>query len=201
SDGKYLDIATQDTSVSITWTINNVEPDGNYPLAVGYKLNYESPKTQYLYINGVADTVVFTAASKTTWYQKVFNVNLVHGTNTIVMKLFWGWMYLDYIALPTSAVTSVAANSALPFTYALEQNFPNPFNPATTIKFSLAQSSHVKLIVYNLLGQKVATLADKFMNAGVYHIQFDAARFATGVYFYRLEAAGNVFQKKMLLLK
>jgi hypothetical protein len=117
------------------------------------------------------------------------------------MQLFWGWMYLDYIALPTSAVTSVTTASQMPLTFSLEQNYPNPFNPTTTISFSIAKSSNVKLVVYNLLGQKVATLADKYMEAATYNFKFDAARFASGVYFYRLEAGEYRSQKKMLLLK
>jgi hypothetical protein len=63
------------------------------------------------------------------------------------------------------------------------------------------KASNVKLAVFNLLGQKVATLTDKFMEAGVYTIKFDAAQFASGVYFYRLEAGKFISQKKMLLLR
>jgi hypothetical protein len=202
SNSKYVDIAANDTTVKITWYINNVQAAGTYPLTICYKLNYASPKSQYLNINGVrVDTVEFTAASTTTWYQKTIQVTLVQGTNVIQMQLFWGWMYLDYIALPTSAVTSVTTASQMPLTFSLEQNYPNPFNPTTTISFSIAKSSNVKLVVYNLLGQKVATLADKYMEAATYNFKFDAARFASGVYFYRLEAGEYRSQKKMLLLK
>jgi hypothetical protein len=202
SNNKFVNIATNDTTVKITWYISNVQASGNYPLAFGYKLNYASPKSQCININGVrVDTVAFTAASTTTWYQKTINVNLVQGNNTIQMQMLWGWMYLDYIALPTSAVTSVTMTSQIPVKYSLEQNYPNPFNPTTTINVSLAKASNVKLVVYNLLGQKVATLADKHMEAGVYNFKFDAAQFASGVYFYRLEAGEYLSQKKMLLLK
>ncbi|MGD0591199.1 MAG: CBM35 domain-containing protein [Bacteroidota bacterium] len=202
SNNKFVNIATNDTTVKIAWYISNVQAAGNYPLAFGYKLNYASPKSQYINVNGVrVDTVEFTAASSTTWYQKTINVNLVQGNNTIQMQMFWGWMYLDYIALPTSAVTSVTTTSQIPIKYSLEQNYPNPFNPTTTINVSLAKASNVKLVVYNLLGQKVATLADKHMEAGVYNFKFDAAQFATGVYFYRLNAGSFISNKKMLLLK
>jgi hypothetical protein len=110
-------------------------------------------------------------------------------------------MYLDCIALPTSAVTSVTTTSQNPGIFSLEQNYPNPFNPSTTIDFSVPKASTVKLTVYNLLGQKIATLVDKFMEAGAYAVTFDAARCASGVYFYRLEAGNIISQKKMLLVR
>jgi hypothetical protein len=202
SNKKFIDIGTANTNSSVTWKIINYQAAGTYPLTICYKLNYASPKSQYLNINGVrVDTVEFTAASISTWYQKNVNINLIPDTNTIQLGLFWGWMYLDYIALPTSIVTSVATPPQIPLTFSLEQNYPNPFNPATTISFSIAKSSNVKLVVYNLLGQKVATLADKYMEPATYSFKFDAARFASGVYFYRLEAGEYRSQKKMLLLK
>jgi TctA family transporter len=85
--------------------------------------------------------------------------------------------------------------------FALEQNYPNPFNPTTTINFSLAKASNVKLTVYNILGQQIRTVVDTRMNAGQQSIVFDASKLASGVYFYRLEAGDFSAVKKMLLLK
>ena len=85
--------------------------------------------------------------------------------------------------------------------FSLEQNYPNPFNPTTTINYSVPKASIVKMTIYNLLGQKVATLADKYMEAGVYTINFEAAQLASGVYFYRLEAGKFISEKKMVLLR
>jgi hypothetical protein len=200
SNNKY--VAITDTSSKITWYINNVQMAGTYPLEFEYALPYGSPKSQYIDINGVrADTVTFTTPVNSTWYKNIINVNLAQGTNTIQMHMWWGWMYLDCIALPTSAVTSVTTTSQNPGIFSLEQNYPNPFNPSTTIDFSVPKASTVKLTVYNLLGQKIATLVDKFMEAGAYAVTFDAARCASGVYFYRLEAGNIISQKKMLLVR
>ena len=93
-----------------------------------------------------------------------------------------------------------------PDRFELFQNYPNPFNPTTMISFQLPADSRVVLRIYNLLGQEVATLIDGQMTAGYYRQQFDAARFASGVYVYRLKAEStkgtrNVGQGKMLLLK
>jgi hypothetical protein len=98
-------------------------------------------------------------------------------------------------------VTDIPLVDGIPAVFALEQNYPNPFNPSTTIKFALPKASVAKLTVYNLLGQKVSTLVDGQLEAGVHSVRFDATRLATGVYFYRLEAGDYLSHKKMLLLK
>lgn len=97
---------------------------------------------------------------------------------------------------------SVAAeDEGVPETYELAQNYPNPFNPATTIQYALPLAGKVRLAVYNLLGQQVATLVDGPQAAGRYTVPFDASHLASGVYFYRLEATNFVDVKKMLLVK
>ena len=83
----------------------------------------------------------------------------------------------------------------------LGQNYPNPFNPTTTIKFSIPQSGMVTLAVYNLLGQKVATLVNTEMNKGRYEYHFDASKLGSGVYFYSLKTGSYSATKKMILMK
>ncbi len=88
-----------------------------------------------------------------------------------------------------------------PYAFALDQNYPNPFNPTTTISYSIPQALNVELTVYNVLGQRVATLVSGMQNAGVHEIQFDATRFASGMYLYRIAAGDHVSVKKMILMK
>lgn len=133
--------------------------------------------------------------------QKSTYVDLIHGLNTIEMQMYWGWMYVDYLATPSILSTGVENTSSLPTNFSLEQNYPNPFNPSTTINFNVAKASNVKLTVYNVLGQKVATLVDERMNAGTYNVKFDARKLASGIYFYRLEAGAFTSNKKMMLIK
>jgi sugar lactone lactonase YvrE len=85
--------------------------------------------------------------------------------------------------------------------FKLLQNYPNPFNPATVISYQLAVSSQITLRVYDVLGREVATLVNERQAAGSYTASFDASRFSSGVYFYRLEAGSFVQTKKMLLVK
>lgn len=100
-----------------------------------------------------------------------------------------------------SIVTDVKELHTLPTEFVLNQNYPNPFNPTTKINFSILKASNVQLSVYNMLGQKVATLVNSFMNSGSYAYEFDASKLASGVYLYRLEAGNFKQEKKMMLLK
>jgi len=89
----------------------------------------------------------------------------------------------------------------IPNEYTLEQNYPNPFNPNTIIKFALPQDSKVNLIVFNILGEKVAKLINQEMKAGYHQIEFNASTLASGVYLYRIKAGDFVETKKMVLMK
>ncbi len=91
--------------------------------------------------------------------------------------------------------------STVPEKSALAQNFPNPFNPSSTIQYAVAKESHVTLKVYNALGQEVATLVSDRLAPGHYTARFDGSGLASGVYFYRLTAGSFVQTKQMLLLK
>ncbi len=83
----------------------------------------------------------------------------------------------------------------------LHQNYPNPFNPSTTIGYALPKGGIVHLRVFNLLGQEVASLVDGFRDAGRYDVVFDAGQLASGMYIYRLDAAGTHIARKLMLVK
>jgi hypothetical protein len=97
-------------------------------------------------------------------------------------------------------VTSVE-NKEIPTKFALYQNYPNPFNPSTTISYDLPVRAHVKLTVYNILGQEVATLVDKEQEPGRYNVKFDASGLPSGIYFYTLQTPYFTKTNKMVLVK
>jgi hypothetical protein len=208
SGGLFLDMATQ--TGTVTWTVHNVLGAGSYPIAFGYKLYYDHPKTQYLNVNGArVGEIVFDATSASAWLTKTLDVNLIAGDNTIQMELYWGWMYLDYLAVPTRVLTSVEERLAsVPGMFCLEQNYPNPFNPLTIIKFTIGGNrgqgigvSGVSLVVYDILGRQVAVLVNEKKAPGSYEVTFDASGLASGVYFYRMTAGQFVQTRKMLVVK
>jgi len=88
-----------------------------------------------------------------------------------------------------------------PSAYALEQNFPNPFNPSTKINYSIPTEGFVTLDVYNSIGQKVANLVSESKTAGTYTINFDASDLTSGIYFYKISSGNFTETKKMILLK
>jgi len=105
---------------------------------------------------------------------------------------------LDYISFSYAA--SVASEGAL-MHFKLFDNYPNPFNPFTTIRYSLPHSGYVKLIVFDVLGRQVAAVVNRKQDAGVYEAPFDASLLPSGVYFYRLNIGTFAQTKKMILLK
>ena len=89
----------------------------------------------------------------------------------------------------------------VPGTYALRQNFPNPFNPSTVIPYTLGSGAHVRLSVVSPLGQEMRVLVDRYQEAGEYHITFDAGGLATGMYFYRLRAGEYTETRRLMLVR
>ena len=98
-------------------------------------------------------------------------------------------------------VVAVNPPSELPGKFELFQNYPNPFNPSTRIKYNVPLATHVRIKVFNLLGQEVATLVDERKTRGSYETQWNSRAFPSGVYFYQLTAEHQMMVRKMLLLR
>ena len=106
----------------------------------------------------------------------------------------------EYIS--SAALTGVDKdNHYFPALFELNQNFPNPFNPETTIRYSVPTLSHVALSVYDVLGNRVAALVDKRQPAQTYTVSFDGSQFPSGVYFYKLTVNGMSLTRRMVLIK
>ncbi len=151
-------------------------------------------------VTGSDGTVTLTTLKTKTcdgeWCFEVTNVVLTSGTydsgsNLVTMACESGPVYNsqvgNYLSLPTG--------------FALEQNYPNPFNPTTEIQFVIPNTGQIILEIYNLVGQRVAILADGEYPAGRHSITWDASNVASGVYLYRLNTDSGVLSKKMVLLK
>ena len=98
-----------------------------------------------------------------------------------------------------TGIEPVAAG--IPNKFSLHQNYPNPFNPVTKIKFDIAKNTNVKLRIYDVTGREVLKITDAYMTAGSYSFQWNASQFASGIYFYRLDAGEYSEIKKMILVK
>jgi hypothetical protein len=90
---------------------------------------------------------------------------------------------------------------AVPSEFALSQNYPNPFNPTTTFTYQLPESAHVLVKVFNSLGEEMLVLVNKLQQAGNYSLVWDASNYASGLYFYSIEADDFKHVKKMLFIR
>ena len=120
--------------------------------------------------------------------------NLEAGTHHFRLKQIdfdGGFGYSDIITL----------DGARPEALALLPNYPNPFNPTTEIRYEVPVTTHVNLVVHDLMGKEVAVLMDGVQEAGRYEVAFDGSNLASGVYFYRLKTPAQVLIKQMILLK
>ncbi|MBU1920540.1 T9SS type A sorting domain-containing protein, partial [bacterium] len=111
-----------------------------------------------------------------------------------------------YAISDTAIILDVKSSSELPGEFSLAQNYPNPFNPATTIQFSLPENVNVQIHIYNLLGQRVASLVNSRFPAGIHSISWDGSdangrSVAAGMYIYQIKAGSFIDARKMLLLK
>jgi len=130
----------------------------------------------------------------------VQGVSLQAGTHRLLLKFYTGDFnisYIDFTLISTGTEEEISA----PAEFGLSQNYPNPFNPATTIEYSIAERSHVRLSVYNSLSQEVAVLTDEITEPGRHSAKFSGEKFPSGVYFLKLSSGRNSVTRKMILMK
>jgi dienelactone hydrolase len=111
------------------------------------------------------------------------------------------YTFSNVMSFVVNIPTDVNSEKDTPFEFYLEQNFPNPLNPSTTIKYSIPKSSQVSLKIFNMLGEELETLVNEEKTVGTYEVNWNAANLPSGVYFYRLQAGNFVQTKKMILMK
>lgn len=133
---------------------------------------------------------------RSAWYSSSSGWN-TFGAGDLIMRVI--------IATPTG-ITELIPDGSLPVTFELIGNYPNPFNPATEIVFAAPRSGHVRLEIYNIVGQKVKTLVDESVTAGLKAVTWDGRSdggypVASGIYYYRLSTADGIDVKKMTFLK
>jgi carboxypeptidase T len=151
--------------------------------------------------------------TNTTWTQQSFDITSYANYATQLLIRFrlssdnntqnTGW-WVDDIKLTNYCLATLGVsgnNNQIPKSFALLQNYPNPFNPSTSIKFQLPKSEFVTITIFDMLGRKVASLVNEQKEAGYYDIKFDGTNYASGMYFYKMEAGNFTDTKKMILIK
>ena len=143
------------------------------------------------------------SSSSTEW--SVLNFNLIECRYIKLVSLTnnqsqWAGLYEAEIWGQDQA-TAVNTLEEIPTDFKLEQNYPNPFNPTTTIRFNIPFSQHVKINVYNVIGELVKELVNDEYSSGSYSVEFNAADLPSGIYLYRLESQSFNYTRKMILVK
>ena len=158
----------------------------------GYKIELSSSTIDLVFPDG---SVLFTP--------KDFDGQNLNGVSAS------GGMALELLQSALKQMGQEVGSAELPKAFALGQNFPNPFNPSTTIKYDIPEGSsdqQVRLSVYNIRGQKIRTLVDRLQGPGSYNVNWDGSdqsgrNVSSGVYFYRIEAGTYNATRKMVILK
>lgn len=143
----------------------------------------------------------FTAGGTNQTYVYTWNTNQVINPSRVVNPVWQFNVRHNGVYGDNNIVNINQTSSENPEEFLLNQNYPNPFNPGTVISYSLPKSSFVKLIVYDILGNEVASLVNEKQSVGTYEIGFDGTGLSSGVYFYVLTANGSSVSRKMTLLK
>ena len=148
-------------------------------------------------------TIAFKGASRASGSFIAKDIFVGRGM-TVLLDSYWAAQVMQPAIAAAKSGDEVSLEIAapeIPDDYALGQNYPNPFNPTTTIPFSLPEASHVKLVVYDMLGRVVDTVVDGQLSAGYHNAAFDASRYPSGTYVYRIEANSFSSTAKMVLVK
>ncbi len=164
------------------------------PQVTNYWIEYD---TSDQFTNSFIDSTL----TDTTFLKQNFETNItVYWKVKALNAAGWG----DFSEVRSFSIqnpVSVFGEINTPLDYNLEQNYPNPFNPSTVIKYSIPQDGMVTLNVFNLLGEKVASLVNGLQQAGRYEVNFDASKLSSGIYLYTINAGSFNSVKKMVLMK
>ncbi len=184
----FPSVAVSGTTVHVVWYDLR---DGNYEI-------YNKRSTNSGTLWG-ADTRLTNASGTSSYPSVSLSGSAVH--------VVWndnrdGNTEIYYKRDPTGNVVGITnINSELPNSFSLSQNYPNPFNPSTKIQFALPKSSFATLVVYDALGRELETLVSELLTAGTYEADWNADKFSSGVYYYKLTAGDYTETRKMVLMK
>ena len=220
SKPQNLQVVIENNTPKLTWDVNT-EPDitsggkykiyrtttsGGEPTSYSYVTTVNHPTTSWLDIN----YYVHGSGNKKLFY----TISAVDNTNKESVKSEYDWLWWDQELQKKQYWTSSLNEEIIE--YKLLNNYPNPFNPTTTITYQIPKDGFVNLVVYNTLGQVVAELVNKHQTSGKYSVQFNASTFRqaqgnassatasnlpSGVYFYKIESGNFTKVSKMLLLR
>jgi hypothetical protein len=197
------DVGWIESGEFLTFTVTVVE-SGVYDIGIRVAANAPGGLTRLMFDGFFADNflnIPITGGWQLWQNIPAGQVQLTAGIHTFSAYLFSNVFNVNcFIFSKTS--TSVEQEYLIPSRFELVQNYPNPFNPTTTIEFTLAERGNARLMVFNMLGQEIATLFDQVAEpARLYRVVFDGSKLTSGVYAVRLQTGKEYLSQRMMLLK
>jgi predicted RNA-binding protein with TRAM domain len=175
-----------DTTITLTWKA----PSSNGGFAItNYKYSTNNGSTYTAFDPAIGDTTSATITGLTNGTEYEIKLRAVNALGD------------GAESAAITVLTSSIDEENMPTRLELFQNYPNPFNPSTTVNYSIKEAGAVTIIVYNLMGQKVATLVDETKEPGHYKVIWNSTGNASGMYYYRIETKGKAITRKMTLIK
>lgn len=214
-DATALQTLTGQYKITYEIAENNINYQQNYYALCGTP-GYHSSYIHYWVVRNIINSATGENLNSGTWNQnQVITKNIavtldpawVDANCNLIVFAYRDASPLYAATVEQSTIQSVTAplgietTGEIPHRFELQQNYPNPFNPVTRFKYSLPHDGVISLKIYDALGNIVAVFADGFLKAGTYNAEFDGTDFASGLYFYTLEAGDFKESKKMLLVK
>lgn len=197
SGDHYVDLTDGGLQIGL-----DLETGGSHILILTYKLLEQGVASADLTVNNQYIQQISFEGDAGAFRTVAFDgLEMNQGNNTIEIDDVNGSVALDFVEIFRVGTPTSARALELPEGFTLGQNYPNPFNPTTSIHFTLPYTADVTLQVYNILGQRVATLAEGSFNSGTHTVNFDASRLSSGVYLYRLNTGSHTAVRKMMLVK
>lgn len=183
-------------------------PNGFYNIKLMFAENYFNASGKRIfdvYVQGklLVDNLDLynVAGSKSAYNIALMDVEVTDGLLDIHFASEIENPLINGISIEKSSSTNVGYGYEVPSDFFIEQNYPNPFNPTTKISYHLPTTGNIKLMVYNLLGQEVATLVDEQKSPGTHTVDFDGSGMSSGIYFYKFFFNGSSLSRKMILMK
>ncbi len=183
------------TDLGITWNIYTVGSGGSGPLY------FKNTETGWISSNGL---IRKTTNGGINWVQQVTGTSSIGVLGIYFTDVNSGWCVGNYggiMRTTNGGIGIITISSQIPKQFNLFQNYPNPFNPTTKFKFQMPKSGNVKLTIYDITGKEVEVMLNEHLQAGTYEVDWNAAEYSSGVYFYSLITNEFTQTRKMVVIK
>lgn len=201
-DGEGFAVNQRHGQLSLYYKFHKTIPTAFLTISVGFKKGEDGIGAGVLSINNAADQYTPVTIPVTYFTNDIPDLAVITIiVNDQFMNPAASGSYAEIDNLSFEQLTDVNGENTGVIEYELDQNFPNPFNPSTTIRFSIPESGNTTIKVYNVLGSEVATLLNEVRLAGTYEVAFNALDLPSGAYFYSIEVNDFRDVKKMILMK